>query len=147
MRARILAGGDLHPWLVALEGDRITAYASASAFRPRPAYRFTIETSIYADRDRLRRGTGRLLYAALLELVERQGFTQAIAAITLPNEASVRFHEAFGYDRAGTYMRVGWKLGRWHDVGLWQRALAPAAEPPAEPRRISEIGWKPPDER
>jgi L-amino acid N-acyltransferase YncA len=60
-------------------------------------------------------------------VLEAQGFTQAIAAITLPNEASVRLHEAARLQPAGTYRQVGFKLGAWHDVGLWQRPLAPIA--------------------
>ncbi|HEX8262181.1 MAG TPA: hypothetical protein VF547_04840, partial [Allosphingosinicella sp.] len=60
--------------------------------------------------------------------------TQAIAAITLPNPASVGLHERLGFAPAGVYRQVGWKLGRWHDVGLWQRPLAAAGMPPPEPR-------------
>jgi phosphinothricin acetyltransferase len=132
--ARRMAG-DLYPWLVAEEeGGGLAGYAYAAAFRTRPAYRFAVETTVYVRAGAHRRGTGAALYAPLLASLERQGFTQAIAAITLPNEASVRLHERFGFSRAGTYAQVGWKLGSWHDVGLWQRALAEAADPPAEPR-------------
>ena len=76
---------------------------------------------------------------ALLDTLEAQGFVQAIAAITLPNAASVALHEAFGFVPAGVYRQVGFKLGGWHDVGLWQRALAPARTPPAEPKRLAEL--------
>ena len=65
-------------------------------------------------------------------MLERQGFTQAIAAITLPNEASVRLHERLGFRHAGTYGQVGCKLGAWQDVGLWQRPLA-RRPPPTRP--------------
>ncbi|HEY0116956.1 MAG TPA: N-acetyltransferase, partial [Allosphingosinicella sp.] len=64
----------------------------------------------------------------------------AIAAITLPNQASARLHEAMGFERCGVYGRVGWKLGQWWDVGLWQRSLAPPAAPPVEPRPWAELG-------
>ena len=134
MRARIEAGGELYPWLVAEEGGTILGYAYAARFRDRPAYRFAVETSVYLRPGAGGRGLGRLLYEPLLAMLEAQGFTQAIAAITLPNEASVRLHERLGFERAGTYRQVGWKLGAWHDVGLWQRALASAGGPPAEPR-------------
>jgi len=83
---------------------------------------------------------GGLLYGALLPLLEAQGFAQAIAAITLPNEASVAMHEAFGFAKAGVYEKVGFKLGRWLSVGLWQRALAPMSANPAEPRPLSAVG-------
>lgn len=132
-RARIEGGGGLYPWLVAEEGGTILGYAYAARFRDRPAYRFVVETSVYLRSGEAGRGLGRRLYEPLLAGLEAQGFTQAIAAITLPNEASVRLHERLGFERAGTYRQVGWKLGAWHDVGLWQRKLAKAADPPVEP--------------
>jgi phosphinothricin acetyltransferase len=133
MRDRIEAGGDLYPWLAAEEGGTILGYAYAARFRDRPAYRFAVETSVYLRPDAAGRGIGRRLYEPLLATLEAQGFTQSIAAITLPNEASVRLHERLGFERAGTYRQVGWKLGAWHDVGLWQKRLASAGTPPAEP--------------
>ncbi|HEX8238903.1 MAG TPA: GNAT family N-acetyltransferase [Allosphingosinicella sp.] len=134
MRARIEAGGDLYPWLVGeAEDGTILGYAYAARFRDRPAYRFAVETSVYLRSGAGGRGLGRGLYEPLLAMLETQGFTQAIAAITLPNEASVRLHERLGFEWAGIYRQVGWKLGAWHDVGLWQRALAKAGTPPEEP--------------
>jgi phosphinothricin acetyltransferase len=136
MRARIEAGGGLYPWLLGEAQDgTLLGYAYAARFRDRPAYRFTVETSVYLRADAAGRGLGRRLYAPLLAILEAQGFTQAIAAITLPNEASVRLHERLGFERAGTYRQVGWKFGAWHDVGLWQRALATAGTPPEEPHK------------
>ncbi|MGZ8284623.1 MAG: arsinothricin resistance N-acetyltransferase ArsN1 family B [Allosphingosinicella sp.] len=142
MRARIEAGGGLYPWLVAEEDGRLLGYALAARFRDRPAYRFAVETSVYLRPDAAGRGLGRRLYEPLLAMLEAQGFTQAIAAITLPNEASVRLHERLGFERAGTYRQVGWKFGAWHDVGLWQRGLAVAGSPPTEPRPPL-IAWFP----
>lgn len=135
MRSRIEAGGSLYPWLVGeAEDGSLIGYAYAARFRDRPAYRFAVETSVYLRSGASGRGLGRRLYEPLLATLEAQGFTQAIAAITLPNEASVRLHERLGFERAGTYRQVGWKIGRWHDVGLWQKALAVAGDPPEEPR-------------
>jgi len=132
---RMGSAGVLYPWLAAEdEAGRLAGYAYACAFRPRAAYRFAVETSVYVRHGAHGRGIGAALYAPLLEMLARQGFTQAIAAISLPNPASVALHERFGFRGAGTYEQVGWKLGRWHDVGLWQRPLAAAADPPAEPR-------------
>ena len=134
MRSRIEAGGDLFPWFAAEEENgALAGYATAAPFRPRPAYRFTVETSVYLRAGAEGRGIGALLYAPLLQTLEAQGFTQAIAAIALPNAASVRLHEFFGFAHAGTYRSVGWKLGRWHDVGLWQRPLAAPSPEPEEP--------------
>jgi phosphinothricin acetyltransferase len=138
MRERIESGRGVYPWLIGEARDgSILGYAYAGPFRTRPAYRFAVETSIYLRSDACGRGLGMKLYEPLLAILVAQGFTQAIAAISLPNEASVRLHERLGFERAGTYRQVGWKLGAWHDVGLWQRPLAEAAMPPAEPRPAS----------
>lgn len=140
MRARIEAAGDHYPWIVAVDADGgLAAYAYAAAFRARAAYRYAVETSVYVEKAAQKRGLGRQLYEALLQRLEAQGYAQAIASITLPNGASVRLHEALGFAAAGIYRQVGYKMGGWHDVGLWQRALAPATNPPAEPKRLSEI--------
>jgi phosphinothricin acetyltransferase len=143
MRARIASGGDLYPWLAACEADgAVQGYAYACAFRARPAYRFTVETTVYVADGAHRRGIGTLLYRALLALLEAQGFAQAIAAVTLPNEASVRLHEGLGFRQAGVYEKVGFKFGEWRSVGLWQRALAPLSTRPEEPRLVSAV-WDP----
>jgi phosphinothricin acetyltransferase len=141
MRRRIEAGGALHPWLVGEVDGRLCGYASAPAFRPRAAYRYAVETSVYLAPEACGRGLGRTLYERLLDLLIGQGFAQAIGAISLPNEASVRLHEALGFTAAGAYRQVGWKCGRWIDVGLWQRSLAPAAVPPSEPIPVAEA-WR-----
>ncbi|HMJ93118.1 MAG TPA: arsinothricin resistance N-acetyltransferase ArsN1 family B [Allosphingosinicella sp.] len=139
--ARMGAVADLYPWLAAEENGAILGYAYGAAFRTRHAYRFTVETTVYLREAAQGRGIGRLLYAPLLELLERQGFTQAIAAIALPNEASVQLHERLGFRHAGTYGQVGFKLGRWWDVGLWQRALAQPAAGPGEPLPLDKVAW------
>ncbi len=134
MRSRIEAGGDLYPWLVACEADAVVGSAYACAFRARRAYRFTVETTVYLAADARGRGIGRRLYESLIPMLEAQGFSQAIAAVTLPNEASVRLHEELGFAPAGVYREVGYKLGEWRSVGLWQRPLAPLSDRPEEPR-------------
>lgn len=98
MRERILAGGDLYPWLAAENGDDVAGYAYAAAFRTRPAYRFTVETSVYVVPERSGAGVGGLLYARLMEVLIAQGYVHAIAAITEPNPASARFHQRFGFE-------------------------------------------------
>jgi len=139
MRARIAAGGDLYPWFVAEEDGALLGYAYACAFRARHAYRFTVETTVYVQGGGHGRGVGGALYRALLPLLEAQGFAQAIAAINLPNEASVRLHERAGFVRAGTYENVGYKLDEWRSVGLWQRALAPLSSEPNEPQPFAPL--------
>ena len=140
MARRIAEGGDLYPWLVAEGEDGLLGYAYACAFRSRPAYRFAVETTVYLRPGEGGCGLGSALYRPLIETLEAQGFTQAIAAITLPNAASVALHERFGFARAGTYARIGWKMDEWRDVGLWQRHLAAPAMPPREPLKLSELG-------
>jgi phosphinothricin acetyltransferase len=138
---RIESGGALYAWLVGEADGRVIGYASASAFRARLAYRFAVETSVYLDADRSGRGFGRALYERLIGLVEAQGFTEAIGAITLPNPASVRLHQTMGFVPVGAYRRVGWKCGGWNDVGLWQRHLAAPKAPPDEPKPFAEV-WQ-----
>lgn len=134
IRGRMAECDGRYPWLAAADEEgRLLGYAYATAFRPRPAYRFAVETSVYLRAEGQGRGLGRRLYEPLLAILEAQGYAQAIAAITLPNEASVALHERLGFVPAGVYRRVGWKMGDWHDVGLWQRPLAAPTSRPAEP--------------
>lgn len=123
-----------HPWLVLEEGGEVVGYAYATRHRTRAAYRWAADVSVYVAAEHQRRGFGRALYEELLERLRQQRFQVAVAGITLPNAASVALHEALGFEPVGVYRRIGWKAGRWHDVGWWQLELAPATEePPAEP--------------
>ncbi len=142
MRSRMAASDGFYPWLVATDGDEdgVLAYAYAARFRERPAFRYVVETSIYVAGPVQGQGTGRLLYRALIDTLRAQGFTQAIGAIALPNDHSIALHEATGFRRAGVYREVGYKHGRWIDVGFWQCELNDSAVPPAEPRPFSEVG-------
>jgi len=129
--------GDLpgfHPWFVAEEDGRLLGYAASSPFRTRRAYRWTVETGIYLTPGAGGRGVGRELLSTLLGVLERQGYVAAIGAIALPNAASVALHERLGFAYAGTYRGVGFKLGEWLDVGLWEKDLAPRDPAPPEPR-------------
>ncbi len=124
------------PWLVLERDGGVVAYAYGHTWRERPAYRWTIETSIYvADRAR-GQGVGRELYGDLLERLRRQGFALAIGGITLPNPASVALHERLGFRQVGVHAGCGWKLGRWWDVLFLQKELLPRQgelPPPAPP--------------
>jgi phosphinothricin acetyltransferase len=141
MSRRIEASGGLYPWIAAFDEEGVLAgYCYATHFRARRAYRFTVETSVYVRPSTHRRGVGRQLYRSLLATLEAQGFTQALAAISLPNLASIALHEALGYRSAGTHRQIGYKLGEWHDVGLWQRPLAEPLTPPREPRSFADVG-------
>lgn len=144
MRTRMAASNGLYPWLVATNGDPdgggVLGYAYAGQFRDRPAYRYTVETSIYMSGPIQGQGAGRLLYEALVDTLRAQGFTQAVAAISLPNDASIRLHESVGFQRAGVYREIGYKQGRWVDVGFWQCELNEGSIPPVEPRKFSDTG-------
>ncbi|MCM8730861.1 GNAT family N-acetyltransferase [Hephaestia sp. GCM10023244] len=144
MRNRMAASDGLYPWLVVTNGEGeeagIVAYAYATRFRDRPAYRYVVETSIYVAGPVQGQGTGRLLYRALIDTLRTQGFTQAISAIALPNDHSIALHEATGFRRAGVYREVGYKHGQWIDVGLWQCELNDSAVPPIEPKPFADVG-------
>lgn len=145
MAKRMAASDGLYPWLVATTGEAgeeeaVLGYAYATMFKDRPAYRWTVETTIYVSGAVQGQGTGQLLYDALIDTLSAQGFVQAIATISLPNDQSISLHEKVGFRRAGQYREVGFKLGRWLDVGIWQRELNDAVVPPAEVRKFSEVG-------
>lgn len=128
----------VYPYLVAEDGGRLLGYVYASAHRARAAYRWSVDVTAYVAEGARRGGVGRALYGALLDILTRQGFHAAHAGIALPNDASVALHEAVGFEALGVYREVGFKHGRWHDVGWWRRALAQAT-PPSEPVRFSEL--------
>lgn len=119
-------------WLVYESEGRVVGYAYATRHRAREAYRWTVETSAYVDEKFHRVGLGRLLYARLFSLLTQKNFFLALAGITLPNENSVRLHESMGFTPVGVYHNIGYKLGRWHDVGWWQRPLQPAGATPSQ---------------
>jgi phosphinothricin acetyltransferase len=125
MRGRIAAvqDGGL-PWLVLEAADGgIAGYAYATRWRVRHAYRFSVETSVYLARGSERKGYGTALYATLLERLRTAGCHLAIAGIAQPNEASVVLHEKLGYKKVAHFGEVGYKFGRWLDVGYWELRL------------------------
>ena len=112
-----------YPWFVAESDGELLGFASASEFKARRAYRSTVETTIYLREDARGRGIGRSLYELALREAARS-FHLAVAAITLPNEASVALHERLGFTRVGVFEEVGHKFGEFRDVGWWQLRLA-----------------------
>ena len=139
MAARIAAVLPTYPWIVLTDGDGVAGYAYGRQFQTRPAYRWSVETSVYVGDDRRRAGFGGKLYRSLLELLTRQGYRQALAGIALPNPASVGLHQACGFRLTGVQERLGWKLGAWHDVGWFQRELAPGTGAPAAPVAVDRL--------
>jgi L-amino acid N-acyltransferase YncA len=132
MAARIASANATHAWLVLEEDGDVIAYAYGGPFAPRAAYQWACEVSVYVDMDRHRTGAGRALYEALLARLAERGFHMAVAGMALPNDASVALHRALGFEPVGTWRRIGFKHGAWHDVAWTQRQLAdgPPAGPP-----------------
>jgi phosphinothricin acetyltransferase len=133
-RGRMVSYMATHPWLVFEADGRVVGYTYATKLRPRAAYRWTAEVTIFLASSHRHAGIGRRLYRELMERLRRQGFHVACAGIALPNDASVGLHRAMGFEPVGVYKRVGWKAGAWRDVGWWQLELQPATEiQPPEP--------------
>ena len=121
-REDVLAKG--LPWLVAEQAGEILGYAYANPFRPRLAYRFCLEDSIYLDDAARGRGIGRLLLAELIACCEAQGARRILAVIgDAANAGSIGVHAACGFEPCGRFDQAGWKFGRWLDVVLMQRSL------------------------
>jgi L-amino acid N-acyltransferase YncA len=139
MRGRIEAGASSLPWLVCERAGTLLGYAYAGPHRSRPAYRWSVETSVYVSADAQRRGVARALYSSLMAILELQGYRNLFAIITLPNPASVAFHEVLGFAPIGVHRRAGYKLGAWHDVGWWQRWLGEDAPDPSPPSPLSAV--------
>lgn len=112
-----------HEWLVACHSSGVTGYAYASQYRPREAYRFAAETTVYVRPDQRGKGVANSLYDALFESLDSKGFRRAYAGIALPNAASVALHKAVGFESIGTFPEAGFKFGLWHDVSWWQRKV------------------------
>jgi L-amino acid N-acyltransferase YncA len=123
MARRIAASQRHHAWLVAERRGAVVGYAYAGPFRTREAYRHTCEVSVYVAGDARGTGTGRALYERLLARMATAGMRLAVAAATLPNEASEALHGSLGFEVVGTFREVGFKHGRWCDVRWFQRTL------------------------
>ncbi len=129
-----------YPWFVAVdEKSSVIGFAKASPWKGRCAYAYSAETTVYVAPDLHRRGTGRMLYETLIRTLERQGYRTLLGGITLPNDASVGLHEALDFRKVAELERVGWKFGRWHNVGYWERTLGDASAPPMAIRSVNEV--------
>ena len=110
-------------WLVAERDQRCIGYSYGSSLRERAAYPWSVEVSAYVHPSAHRRGVGRALYGSLVNDLVRKGFCNAYAGVTLPNAASVGFHRSLGFEPIGTFVAVGRKFGKWHDVAWFHRRL------------------------
>ena len=129
-RLRALLDGGF-PYLAATLDGALVGYAYAGPYRARPAYRFSVEDSIYVDAQIQRRGVGRLLLAQLIEQSEQRGFRQMVAVIGDSSQlSSIELHRAAGFRFVGNIENVGYKFERWLDSVIMQRALGPGASTP-----------------
>lgn len=133
----VFTAEDRRPWLLShpidgphrllvsvdAESQRILGYATSSPYRPKPAYSTSVEVSVYVTADAVRRGVGTLLYEALFAALAGEDLHRAYAGIALPNLASTRLHERFGFRHVGTFGEVGRKFGRYWDVAWYAREL------------------------
>jgi len=120
MQNRVNEIRKLFPYLVYEENGEVLGYAYVDAFHSRSAYRFTLEDSIYLRNGCQGKGMGRALLDALLNEVKKRDAHSIMAKIALPNERSIKLHEAFGFKNVGTLKEVGRKLDKWLDVGYWE---------------------------
>jgi phosphinothricin acetyltransferase len=124
MQERIAETTASLPWLVwEREDGRVLGYSYASRWKGRCAYRFSAESTVYVAPEATGQRIGSQLYEALLSELRVLKIHTAIGGIALPNEASVALHERLGFAKIAQFREVGWKFGRWIDVGYWQRVL------------------------
>ncbi|HEX7025861.1 MAG TPA: arsinothricin resistance N-acetyltransferase ArsN1 family B [Gammaproteobacteria bacterium] len=117
----LLAG---FPWLVAVEGGDVIGYAYACQWNTRTAYKYSAEVSVYLSRAHVSKGWGTRLYDKLFEELKSGSVHTVIGGVALPNPASVALHEKFGMEKVAHYKEVGYKFGRWIDVGYWQKKIS-----------------------
>jgi L-amino acid N-acyltransferase YncA len=134
MGRRFAATATRFPYLAIEERGELLGYAYAGEFNSRSAYRWIVETTVYLKVGTTGRGLGRTLYQTLLDELRTRGFLVATGKIGLPNDPSVRLHEAMGFAPIGIHRQVGYKFDAWHDMGVWQLELAPRPTTPVEPR-------------
>jgi phosphinothricin acetyltransferase len=138
---RIISSLEQRPWLVCELNGEMAGYAYAGKHRERKGYQWCTEPSVYVDENFYRHGVASALYKALFDILKLQGYVNAYAVITLPNDKSVAFHESFGFTYLTTYQKIGYKLGQWHDVGWWQLQINSHLLNPALPVKFPDLDF------
>lgn len=111
------------PWIVNEEDGIINGYAYAGRWKERSAYRYSAENTVYVHKDHSGKGIGKMLLKELIVELKKKGIHSILAGIALPNEASIVLHEKCGFIRCGILRQVGFKFGKWVDVGYWEKIL------------------------
>lgn len=112
-----------YPWLVCEIENKVVAYAYASAWKSRCAYRYAVESSVYVEKNYVGKGIGREIYAVLIRQISSLGMRTVIGGATLPNKGSVNLHEQMGFKKVAHFEKVGFKFNQWLDVGYWELVL------------------------
>jgi L-amino acid N-acyltransferase YncA len=136
---RVISNLEERPWLVCEINNEIAGYAYAGKHRDRKGYQWCVEPSVYISKKYFGFGVANALYTALFDILKLQGYVNAYAVITLPNDSSIAFHKKFGFDYLITYKKIGYKLGQWHDVGWMQYEVSPHNDHPDDPIKFSTI--------
>jgi L-amino acid N-acyltransferase YncA len=123
MAQRIAEVTERLPWLVWEQHGTIVGYAYATAWKARSAYRFSVESTVYLLQSFAGRGIGTQLYQALIADLRGRSVHCIVGGIALPNPASIALHEKLGFSKIGQFKEIGWKFGRWVDVGYWELVL------------------------
>lgn len=120
MRERIAEIIEKYPYVLAVEDGEVCGYAYATQFKLRQAYAYSAEVSIYVKSAAKQKGIGTQLYKKLFDELAETNIHAMVAGISLPNDASVKFHEKLGFTKVAHFRQIGYKLGRWVDVGYWE---------------------------
>lgn len=128
-----------YPWLVCEHNETIIGYAYAGQHRARTAYQWSVESTIYIAEDFCGKGAGRFLYQKLFELLKQQGYMNVFAGMTVPNMRSERLHKSMGFTEVGTFKKIGYKNGAWHDTKWFQLRLGECTQELAAPIGIIEL--------
>lgn len=143
-RGRIINIMKQYPYLVAEQAGEILGYAYASKYREREAYAWNAETSVYLHPDARGKGTGKMLYTRLEELLRAQGVVKLMASITMPKDGysdfgSLRFHERMGFKLAGRFENCGYKFGCWYTTAIMDKFISEARDNMAPIKTFEEI--------
>jgi L-amino acid N-acyltransferase YncA len=123
MAQRISEVTERLPWLVWEQSGSIVGYAYATPWKARSGYRFSVESTVYLAQAFAGRGIGTQLYQALIDDLRSREVHCAVGGIALPNPASIALHEKLGFSKIGEFKEIGWKFGKWVDVGYWELVL------------------------